>query len=277
MRKTFLTLLLALGIWHAKAQIVPSYTEKTIIELEGEARGGSPKEHPNTDGHGYAHVYTLHNFIYSNTTKLGIDGRYEVNNGDNHYFRFGPRGSHTFKLKNSHPLSLSANIYGEASNHAVERIDGFITGVYGFDISQNQQEGIGLIVLLNNPQSVPCVPIYIFHHIFNKQWSVNFMTYMASVNYDYNNRLRLSAGYNMFTEKNWLSLDHKRYYISKSYFSPQVAMQWKVSPRFKLSANMGYRMPINSIMYNRSGSHKVKKLKKYSAPFISVRATFAWK
>lgn len=277
MKTKLFTLVLTISVCFAKAQIVPNYNEKSIIELEGEARGGSPKEHPNTDGHGYAHVYALHNFIYTGTTKLGIDGRYEVNNGDNHYFKFGPRGSHTFKLKNSHPLSLSANIYGEASTHAVERIDGFITGVYGFDIRQNQQQGIGLILLLNNPQSVPCVPIYIFHHTFNKQWSVNFLTYVASVNYDYNNRLRLSAGYNMFTEKNWLSLENKRYYISKSYFSPQVAMQWKVSPIFKLSANLGYRMPINSTMYNRSGSHKVKDLKKNSAPFVSVRATFAWK
>lgn len=277
MKTKLFTLLLIVGICCAKAQIVPSYNERTIVELEGEARGGSPKEHPNTDGHGYAHAYALHNFIYTTTTKLGIDGRYEVNNGDNHYFRFGPRGSHTFRLKNSHPLSLSAFIYGEASNHAVERVDGFITGVYGFDISKNQQEGIGLIVMLNNPQSVPCVPIYIFHHTFNKQWSVNFLTYVASVNYDYNSRLRFSAGYNMFTEKNWLSLDNKRYCINKSYFSPQMAMQWKVSPIFKLSANLGYRMPISSKMYNRSGSHKVKDLKKYSAPFVSVRATVAWK
>ena len=277
MRKLLLLSFLVVSTCCATAQIVPILNNKTNLEIEAEARGGSHHNHPNTDGHGYAHIYAIHNFVYTPKTKVGVDLRYEANNGDNHYFRFGPRVSHTFTLSNSHPLSITGNIYGEASQYGVERVVGHISGIYGFGISQSQQQGIGLIVLINNPQGVPCVPIYVFNKTFNKQWSLNFLTYMASVNYDYNSKLRFFAGYSMMSEKYWLKHNHKRYMTSKSYFSPQIGLQWKPAKDIKLSANLGYRLQIyEGKVYNRTGSRKIGELKKNSAPFVTVRATFGW-
>lgn len=254
------------------AQIVSLNTTKTKIEVEGEARGGTHHEE-NADGHGYARLYAKHNFLFTKTSRIGIEGRYEANNGDNHYFRFEGNVAHTFKIKTK-SLSVACSLHGEASTYAVERFDGHITGIYSYKMNKQQQQGVGVTVLLNNPSGVPLVPMFMFNKQFNQQWSLNFMTYLASLNYDINKKFRLSGGYNMFSENNWIGDKHQRYYANRSYFSPQLSFQWKATQQLTISTQAGYRIPMSCKLYTKSGSRKIGELEKVYSPFCSVRATF---
>ena len=271
MKKNFISIILLFTTLFINAQIISLNTTKTKIEIEGEARGGKHHEE-NADGHGYARFYAKHNFLFTKTSRIGIEGRYEANNGDNHYLRFEGNIAHTLKIK-ARPLYVACSLYGEASTYAVERFDGHITGIYTYNMNNRQQQGVGVTILLNNPSGVPIVPMFVFNKQFNHRWSLNFMTYLATLNYDINKKIRLSGGYNMFTENNWIGNKNQRYYASRSYFSPQLSLQWKATWQLIISTQAGYRIPMSCKLYTKSGSRKIGELEKVYSPFCSVRAT----
>lgn len=242
--------------------------------MEAEARDNNGTN-GNVDGGFYTHVYANHNFIYSQETKVGVEGRYEYNSSDVHYFRLAAKGMHTFKLNNGRPIVVNANIYGEASDHGVEYFDGYLMGAYMYKTERTQQNGVGAIILLHNPMGVPCVPIYIFNKTFDKQWSLNFLTYVASLNYDANSKLRISGGYAMSSQRFWVGSSDNLYMANRSLFTPQVAVRWKPVNCLSLVASAGYRITMTDKLYTRHGGDELYKMDKSSGPFISARAVIS--
>lgn len=261
-------------VTHMSAQIVPVNEGRTTIEVEAEARDFNGDE-GNADGGMYAHVYANHNFLYSKTTKAGIEGRYEYNSSGLHYFRLAAKGMHTFKLNNGRPLVVNANIYGEASDHGIEYFDGYLMGAYMYKVGKQQQNGIGAVILLHNPMGVPCVPIYIFNKTFDSQWSLNFLTYIASLNYDINSNMRISGGYAMSSQRFWLGKDDNICMANRSIFTPQVAFRWFPCPTLSLTASTGYRITMTDKLYTRHGGDEIANMKKGAGPFISARAVLS--
>lgn len=257
-----------------KAQIVPAPEGKTTIEAEAELRGTQDVEDA-VDGEMYAHLYASHNFIYSHSQKLGIEGRYEYNSSNLHYFRLAVKGNKNFKLSNGHPIVVNANIYGEASNHGVEYFDGYITCAYMYQTTPKQQQGVGIVALIHNPSGIPCVPIYFFNKTFDNRWSFNFLTYLASLNCDLNKKVRFSGGYAMSSQRFWVEDEGQVRMVNRALFTPQLAFRWKPLPDVSFIASAGYRVTVVDDVYTRHGGDKLYKAKKGAAPFILARAVIS--
>lgn len=266
--------LVACGLLSAtstKAQIVPTPDGKTMIEVEAECRG-TKNVTDAVDGEMYAHLYASHNFLYSDSQKLGIEGRYEYNSCDLHYFRLGAKGNKVFKLANGRPIVVNANIYGEASNHGTEYFDGHVMGAYMYQMTRSQQQGVGVVALLHNPSGIPCVPIYFFNKTFDTRWSFNFLTYLASLNCDFNKKVRISGGYSMSSQRYWIESDGNVRMVNRALFTPQVAFRWKALPYVSLIASAGCRITLTDYIYTRHGGDKLYECKKGAVPFIMARA-----
>ncbi len=270
---SLLTILLCLGAIIGKAQIMNENNSRTTIEAQIESRPHSVDNDP-TDGKIFGHVHANHNFIHSRATKFGINGRYEANNGGNAYFRFGLKGAQTFMLKNRKCIVVNANVYGEASPHAVEHIDGHAAGFYMYSLSMEKQAGIGLIALVNNPSRIPCVPIFMYRKQLTSKSRLDFATYLAAYSYDLSPKVRLSAGYTMHSDRFWLKTDDgKRCLDNKSLFTPQVALQWKPAKPLSVSISAGYGLVMNHKLYNSKGTHRVAELSKKSTPYFAARVS----
>lgn len=271
-RKT-LTLTICLFATTAWSQILPDNNCRLNIEAQVESRPHSVSEDA-SDGKVHGHVYATCNFLNDRTTKLGIDGRYEANNGGNAYFRFGPKFMHAFMLKNHKSIVLNANIYGEASQHGVEHIDGHVVGFYMYSVSREKQAGVGLVALVNNPSRIPCVPIFMYRKQLSEKSRIDFLTYLASYSYDIRPQLRFSAGYAMSSCRYWVkSEDGTRYMDNKAYFTPEVVLQWNATTPLALGIYAGYAIPVTHKLYNTRGTEKIADLSKKSSPFIAARAT----
>lgn len=108
MKKKIIPLLLCSLLYgvYVKAQIVSAPDGKTQIEAEAEYRGTKNVDDA-VDGNIYAHLYASHNFLYSNEQKLGLEGRYEYNNSNLHYFRLAAKGNKSFKMSNGRPIIVA--------------------------------------------------------------------------------------------------------------------------------------------------------------------------
>ena len=273
MKKKIIPLLLCSLLYgvYVKAQIVSAPDGKTQIEAEAEYRGTKNVDDA-VDGNIYAHLYASHNFLYSNEQKLGLEGRYEYNNSNLHYFRLAAKGNKSFKMSNGRPIIVNANIYGEASNHGVEYFDGHIMGAYMYQMTRTQQQGVGIVALLHNPSGVPCVPIYFFNKTFDAHWSFNFLTYLASLNYDFNSKVRLSGGYAMSSQRYWMENDGTVSMGNRALFTPQVAFRWKPLTHVSFVVSAGCRVAMTDDVYTRHGGNKIYECKKGAVPFILARA-----
>lgn len=256
-----------------KAQIMQENNSRTNIEAQLENRPHTVSDDP-SDAKTYGHVYASHNFLFSRITRLGIEGRYEANDGDNTYYRLGPKYMHVFMLPDRKSIVLNANIYGEASQHGVEHLDGHIVGFYMYGLSLKKQEGIGLVALINNPSRIPCVPIFMYRSQLTPKSRFDFATYLASYSYDITPQLRFSAGYAIMPVRFWLKADDgARYMDSKALFTPKVVLQWKPVKPLAFGIYAGYGFTITHKLYNASGTHKVADLSKKHTPQFAARAT----
>lgn len=271
--KTAFTILLCMLATIGNAQIMNGNNSRTHIETQIESRPHSVDNDP-ADGKIFGHVYATHHFIFNRSTKLGLDGRYEANNGGNAYFRFGLKDTQAFMLKNRKCIVVNANIYGEASQHAVEHFDGHVAGFYMYSLSPEKQAGIGLIALVNNPSRIPCVPIFMYRKQLTPKSRLDFSTYLAAYSYDLTPKVRLSAGYTMHSNRFWIKTDDgTRCMDNKSMFTPQVALQWKPAKPLSVSIFAGYDLVMNHKLYNASGSHRIADLSKKSTPYFAARAS----
>lgn len=271
MKKYILSaLILSYTSTFVQAQINPVDNWKTSLEIETEARGGSVTAPPSADGHGYLSVKAVHHFLFTRTTELGVGCHYEANNKDNHYIRFGLKASHLFKLRNGGSVATTTQAYAEMSQHGIKHGDGYLAGMYMLKPKKQMQQGVGVIVMFSNPSDIPCVPVYMLYKSLNTGWSLNFMTYAASCNYDFNKKLRFSAGYAMNSKRNWVKqpADGSVILISKALFTPQAAFQWKPLTNFVLTASAGYHIAVSHKLYNERGTDEIADLKKNNAPFI---------
>lgn len=280
--RTNITLLIAV-LWGciAHAQIIPSNDARTKVTAEVEGRGGDCADNP-ANGHLYSKVSVSHNFLFTRTTKLGIEAHHAYNNSSyyddersyhgNHNYQFGVKGMHTLLLKNHKPLMLSANIYAQASQYGVEYVTGNVVGMYMYQISQTQQQGVGLVLLPNSPSHIYAVPIYVLRKTFDEQWSLQFMAYLASLDCKVSKELTVSMGYAMSGQSYWIKVDGEKYLDYQSVFSPQAQARWQPLQNLTLTAAAGYHVAMSHRLYTSRSTHKVADLTKISQPFVKAQA-----
>lgn len=270
MKKYILSaLILSYANTFVQAQINSVDNWKTSLEIGTEACGGSVTAPLSADGHGYLSVKAVHHFLFIRITELGVECHYEANGKDNHYIRFGLKTSHLFKLCNGGTVATTAQAYAEISQHGIEHGDGYLTGMYMLKPKKQMQQGVGVIVIFNNPTDISCILVYMLYK------SLNFMTYAAFCNYDFNKKLRFSAGYAMNSKRNWAKqpADGNVMFISKALFTPQVALQWEPQTNLVPTASAGYHISVFYNLYNERGTHEITDLKKNNTHFIAVRMT----
>lgn len=272
LRKILFTLCGVLLSTSAKSQIMFDGNSRTIVEAEVENRPVIDDDDP-TVGKTHGHAYLSHYFVFDKTQRLGIDGRYEANDGNNNYYRYSVKGMKTFLLSNHKPLIINASVYGEASDYGQEHIDGHLVGFYMYSMTQKKQAGVGLVVLLNNPSGIPCIPMFVMRKSLSATTSFNFATYLASITHTINDNLSLSAGYTMSSQRFWMKQEGVKYMDNKSIFSPLVVLQWQAHKGVYLGAYAGYRVQMTHKLYTADGKHKVAELGKKHTPFVSLRAT----
>ena len=159
----------------------------------------------------------------------------------------------------------------------MEYIDGHVMVMYLFQVSRTQQQGIALIGLINSPSGIPCVPLYFIRKQYNDKLSLNFMTYLASINYKVKPTVTLEDGYSftsLVTKRNWVrGADGKDYMINRNYFSPQVGILYQPCKTVMLSAHAGYRVCIRPKLFDKCAETKILELEKKGTPFITGKAS----
>lgn len=273
MKKIILTFILAVVCSSSYAQLMTVNDAKTKFEANVEYRGGTPitsndrgKEEYNGFGNAEGNIYTheglWHNFIFTPMTKLGVEAHHISNDGEgngkgNHYFRAGINASHVFMLPGyTRAISLTSNLYVEGSQFGIHRFDGVLSSIFLFKMKQNDTRGIGFVWMLNNPQNMIGLPIFLLKKDYGKHFSINFMTWMADFTYHFNEKLHLSASYGFGFERFWYKPlnDDKVLMNGQTVLTPSMSFKWDVSKRLAFSVNGGGSLAFMSHLMNASGT-----------------------
>jgi len=271
MKKIILTFILAVASAASYAQLMTVNDQKTKFEATVEYRGGTPIDHNdrgkaeyndfgNPEGSIYTHEGLWHNFIFSPMTKLGVEAHHLSNNGvgngkGNHYFRVGMNASHLFMLPGyTRGINVTANVYAEGSQFGLHRFDGVLSSIFLFSMNPKDTRGVGFVWLLNNPQNMIGLPIFLLKKDFGKHWSINFMTWMADFTYHFNDKLHLSASYGFGFERFWYKPADEVLMDGQCMLTPSMSFKWNVSKRLALSVNGGGSLAFMNHIMNASGT-----------------------
>lgn len=280
MKKIILTIVLAGCGIASQAQLMTVNDAKTKFEASVEYRGGTPIGKPgdamrfndknrdfgNPEGTVYTHEALWHNFIFSPMTKLGVEAHHMSNDGvgngnGNHYFRFGLNGMHVFMLPGyTRGISVTANLYAEASQFGVHRFDGVISTIFLYRMQQKNTQGVGFVWLCNNPQNMIGMPIYILKKDWGEHWSLNFMTWMGDFSYHFNKRFTLSASYGFGFERYWFKPEgHDLMMDNQTVLTPSASLQWTVSKRLNFTITGGGNLAFMNVIMNAAGTEIIDR------------------
>lgn len=276
----------------ANAQLMTINDAKTKIELGTEYRGGTPISDNsrgkaqydgigNPEGNIYTHLGLWHNFIFSPMTKVGLEGHHMFNDGEgngkaNHYMRLGANASHIFLLPGyTRGISLTANLYGEASQYGVHRFDGVLSSIFLFSMDPKNTKGVGFVWLLNNPQHMFGLPIFLYKRDWGKRWSINFMTWMADFSYHFNDRLSLAASYGFGFERYWFKPADEVLMDNQCVLTPTMSLQWKPCKGLSVSVAGGYNLAFMNTIMNAKGTELLDRRDARLSPYANIKCSYS--
>jgi len=291
MKKIFLTIVLAVASLTSYAQLMTVNDAKTKFEATVEYRGGTPVDHNdrglaeyndfgNPEGHIYTHEALWHNFIFSPMTKLGVEGHHLSNdgagNGDgNHYFRVGMNASHIFLLPGyTRGISLTSNLYVEGSQFGIHRFDGVVSSIFLYSMKPDDTRGVGFVWLLNNPQKMLGLPIFLWKKSYGKNWNINFMTWMSDVTYNFNEKLHLSASYGFGFERYWYKPADEVLMGGQAVLTPSMSFRWNVSKRLAFTATGGASLAFMHHIMNAKGTELYDRRNARLCGFSSLNLSY---
>ncbi len=271
MKKYILMMFFAAASAVANAQLMTVNDKKTKFEATVEYRGGTPIDHNdrgkeqyngygNPEGNIYTHQGLWHNFIFSPMTKLGVEAHHISNDGEgngkgNHYFRAGINASHLFMLPGyTRGINVTANLYGEGSQFGMHRFDGVMSSIFLFSMKPQDTRGVGFVWLLNNPQHMIGLPIFLLKKDYGKHFSINFMTWMADFTYHFNDNLHLAASYGFGFERFWYKPADEVLMDNQTVLTPSMTFRWDVSKHLALSVSGGGSLAFMNTIMNASGT-----------------------
>ena len=186
------------------------------------------------------------------------------------YFKGGLNGTYYTRLFNK-TLMLSASISGDGWYQGFEQVEGTLTAllILKRTASTNISVGIHGTTLFD---VLPGVPIVVFTHQFNPNWSVDItMPSRAYVRYQFCNNHRLSLGSSlereMFYYKPNIDGMPETALFSRNSVKAELFYEYIINKRFYLIARGGATQPFMSGIYktNRKGDDG-KPLLEYTQP-----------
>jgi len=277
-KKLFLSMML-MSSMVANAQILSINDAKTKFEGGVEYREGTPIQ-ANPDGEIHTHEALWHNFIFTPLEKVGVEFHHMSNDGGkynpgNHYFRFGMNGMKVFMLPGyQRGIAVTANLYGEGSQHGVHHFDGVLSTLFMFSTKPKDSRGVGFIFLVNNPTKMFALPIFTWKRDFDEHWSINWMTWLGDFSYNFNKKVALTASYGFSFERYWIEENEKNCMANQILCTPSLSLQWKVCNSLQLSAAGGYQVPLMGSLFNENGTEYLHKLQTRQSWFGSAKLAY---
>ncbi len=171
-----------------------------------------------------------------------------------------------------------ANIKGEFSEEGAERITGIAVGTLQIRKTEHSSLGVGAVLLVNTSSPWPLFPIVVYHHQFDKKWSLNLMLPQLYINYRISQKDKFAAGLSIFGEHFYVTPNHKELpttcLYSRSNFRPEVVYEHNINDLTKFFIKSGATICINSRLYSSGGNTKYVNISQNPSIFLQIGLSY---
>lgn len=177
-----------------------------------------------------------------------------------HTVRIGGNMIYNTMLWNK-PLVLMGNMTIEGGKWGMERVSGIGAAMLMLKTSREEMLGVGLVGLVNSTSDIPIFPMAFYRKVFSPQWVLNISHPFFSMQYLYDEKQTLMAGFAFENERFWLKpslADMPEVTLfNRSIMRTGLNYDYKLSKDATLTAQAGWEYTMRARMYRRNGHNEL--------------------
>lgn len=176
------------------------------------------------------------------------------------------------------PFTGMANLRGEFSGTAIERITGMAMGLWQLKKSERSSLNAGFVFLINTSSPWPLFPIITYRCKFDERWSLDIMLPQMYCNYKISSDDKLSAGCSIGGEHFYVTPERddlpETCMYGRSNIRPEILYEHNFNPLLKFQVRGGYSICINSRLYSRSGNTRYVDISQDASFFMQFGISY---